>query len=233
MVNDWLNIIQDCLFPPTCILCGDDGINSRDICSGCRRALPRNDCCCSQCGEVLEIQTGGDALCGRCIGHRPAYDKTYAPFIYEGAVSYLITRLKFSARYPNARLLGMLLAEYLEHHAELPDCLIPVPLHIARYRQRGFNQAVEIARIVSKELKIPLDVSCCQRHRDTPHQTGMTAKQRHKNIKNAFSLTGTIPFDHIALIDDVMTTGSTVNELAGLFKKAGVLKVDVWVCARA
>jgi len=233
MVNNWFDIIQDCLFPPTCILCGGEGFASRDLCDGCYRLLSRNDHCCSLCAEVLDASAAGGALCGRCLRRRPAYDKVYAPFVYQGAVAHLITALKFNAHYPNARLLGTLLAEYLKRNAQLPDRLVPVPLHRSRYAQRGFNQAMEIARTVALELDVPLDFAGCSRHRDTPHQTGLPAKQRRKNMKNAFSLVKPVDARHIALIDDVMTTGTTVHELAALYKKAGVGRVDVWVCARA
>lgn len=148
-------------------------------------------------------------------------------------MQYLLTGLKFRADYKNARLLGLLLAEHLQKTAEKPDCILPVPLHKARYRQRGFNQAIEIARTVSKELHIPLDLNTCLRHRDTPHQTELSAKQRRKNLKNAFSIIKPIQARHIAILDDVMTTGTTVHELAAVLKKAGVSRVDVWVCARA
>lgn len=172
-------------------------------------------------------------LCGECLSHPPAFDSTYAPFIYQGATRYLILGLKSNAEYKNARSLGLLLAEGLKQHASLPDCIMPVPLHKTRYRQRGFNQVIEIARTVSKELQLPLDMNSCVRHRDTPHQTRLTAKQRRKNIKNAFIVQKPIQARHIAIIDDVMTTGSTVHELARVLKKAGVTRVDVWVCARA
>jgi ComF family protein len=146
---------------------------------------------------------------------------------------HLITALKFGAHYKNARLLGMLLAEHLKKTVQIPDLILPVPLNKVRYRQRGFNQAIEIAKTVSRELHIPLDLSSCLRHRDTPHQTALTAKQRRKNMKNAFTIIKPVHAQHIAILDDVMTTGSTAHELAHLLKKAGVSRVDVWVCARA
>ncbi len=146
---------------------------------------------------------------------------------------HLITSLKFGAHYKNARLLGLLLADHLKQTAQSPDLILPIPLHKARYRQRGFNQAIEIAKTVSKELQIPLDLSSCLRHRDTPHQTALTAKQRRKNMKNAFLIVNPVLAQHIAILDDVMTTGSTAHELASLLKKEGVGRVDVWVCARA
>jgi ComF family protein len=172
-------------------------------------------------------------LCGRCLSRHPAFDETYAPFIHQGAIRHLIGTLKFGANYKNARLLGMLLAEHLQQTAERPELILPVPLHKSRYRERGFNQAIEIARTVGKELQIPLDLASCRRHRDTPHQTQLTAKKRRKNLKNAFSVIKPIHARHIAILDDVMTTGSTAHELAYVLKKAGASRVDVWVCARA
>ncbi|MGZ8192242.1 MAG: ComF family protein [Methylobacter sp.] len=233
MVSNWIDIIQDYLFPPTCILCGNPGFNSRDICNSCYGHLPGNNQCCYQCAEILEIPATSPMLCGRCLSLRPAFDETYAPFIHQGAIRHLITSLKFKADYKNARLLGMLLAEHLHKTAQRPDCILPVPLHKARYRQRGFNQAIEIARTVSRELQIPLDLISCHRHRNTPHQTALSAKKRRKNLKNAFSIIKPVYAQHIAILDDVMTTGSTVHELAAVLKKAGVGKVDVWLCARA
>jgi ComF family protein len=230
---NWINIIQDYLLPPICILCGNAGSGSRDICHSCYRHLHRNNPCCYRCAEPFEMPTAITVLCGRCQNRAPAYDRTYAPFIHQGAMRHLITSLKFRAHYKNARLLGQLLAEHIRETAERPDCVMPVPLHKTRYRQRGFNQSIEIARTVARELQLPIDLSSCRRHRNTPHQTNLPAKQRRKNLKNAFSLVKPIQAKHIAIIDDVMTTGSTVDELAALLKKAGASRVDVWACARA
>ena len=233
MGYNWFNIIQDCLLPPTCILCGNSGFNGFDICDFCYRRLHRNNLCCYRCAEIFAIAPASPALCGRCLSSQPAFDETYAPFIYQDEIRHLITSLKFAAHYKNARLLGLLMAEHLKHTAQKPELIVPIPLHKARYRQRGFNQAFEIAKTVSKELRIPLDPISCLRHRDTPHQTDLTAKQRRKNIKNAFAIIKPIHAQHVAVLDDVMTTGSTAHELAYILKKAGVSRVDVWVCARA
>lgn len=233
MVYNWINIIQDCLLPPTCILCGNPGYDSRDICHSCYTHLPRNNLCCYRCGEILEPPVTAPVLCGKCLSRHPAFDETYAPFIHQGAIKHLIGHLKFGANYKNARLLGMLLADHLKQTAERPDLILPVPLHPSRYRQRGFNQAIEIGRTVAKELRIQLDLTSCKRHRDTPHQTQLSAKKRRKNLKNAFSVIKPIHARHIAILDDVMTTGSTAHELAYVLKKAGASRVDVWVCARA
>jgi len=233
MVYNWFNIIQEYLLPPTCILCGNPGFHSRDICHSCYMQLPRNNLCCYRCAEILETPSLAPALCGRCLSRHPAFDETYAPFIHQGAIRHLIGSLKFGADYKNARLLGVLLADHLKQTAERPELILPVPLHKSRYRQRGFNQAIEIGRTVAKELQIPLDLNSCTRHRDTPHQTQLSAKKRRKNLKNAFSVIKPIDARHIAILDDVMTTGSTAHELAYVLKKAGACRVDVWVCARA
>ncbi|SJM92449.1 Phosphoribosyltransferase [Crenothrix polyspora] len=230
---NWLNIIQNYTLPPICILCGNAGMTNLDLCDSCYRHLPGNHHGCRQCAEVLDIKIPAASLCGRCSSLNPAFDRTYAPFLHQGAPRYLITSLKFSANYKNARLLGSLLANYLQTHAERPDLILPVPLYKSRYRERGFNQSIEIARTVAKQLKLPLDVDSCIRHRDTPHQTSLTAKERRHNISNAFSVIKPITAQHVALVDDVMTTGSTVHELAAVLKKSGVKQVDIWVCARA
>lgn len=172
-------------------------------------------------------------LCGRCLSETPAFDETHAPFIHQEEVRHLISGLKFGAQFKNARLLGSLLANYVNKAAEKPDCIIPVPLYKDRYYDRGFNQALEIARTVAKNLHIPLDFSSCIRRKDTEHQTGLTAKKRRLNLRRAFAIVKAIKVEHVAIIDDVMTTGSTANALAFELKKAGVSRVDVWVCARA
>jgi ComF family protein len=232
-VYNWLNIIQNTLLPPTCILCGNHGYNDKDICQTCFERLPRNIYCCYRCAEPFATPTTAPTLCGRCLSETPTFDETFAPFLYQDEIRHLITGLKFGAQFKNARLLGGLLADYVGNAAEKPDCIIPVPLHKARYHERGFNQALEIARTVSHMLHIPLDYSSCIRSKDTPHQTGLKAKKRKQNLRRAFSLVKPIKSNHVAILDDVMTTGSTVNALASVLKKSSISRVDVWVCARA
>jgi ComF family protein len=173
------------------------------------------------------------SLCGHCLKKPFFFDRTHAPFIYQGEIRFLIQTLKFNAQLKNARLLGLLLADFLRDHAEIPDYILPVPLHKSRYRERGFNQAIEIARTVARCLSVPLDLSSCQRQRNTYRQTDLSARQRHTNLRNAFAVRGAAMGQHIAILDDVMTTGATANELAKTLIKSGVDRVDVWVCARA
>jgi len=233
LVYNWLNSIQECLLPPTCILCGNSGNDGLDLCVSCKQRLARNHSCCPRCGEIFpEIQSIA-GLCGGCLQQERSFDSTCAPFIYQDEIRYLITGLKFGKQFKNARLLGLLLAEAIPESAVKPDCLIPVPLHPLRYRERGFNQAVEIAKTAGIALNIQVNTRSCVRLKDTPHQTGLSAKQRRKNLSKAFGVLAPVTARRVAIIDDVMTTGSTAEMLAKALKKAGVERVDVWVCARA
>jgi ComF family protein len=232
MVNNWLDIIQDRVFPPTCLLCNLSS-NVFDICEPCAISLEKNSNCCYRCGETFESSISAPKICGKCIYTPPAYDETHAPFIFQSGMRYLIHNLKFHKSYKNSRLLGRLISESLQNATGLPELIIPVPLHPIRYRQRGFNQSLEIARTVSNQLKIPLDYSSCQRRKYTLQQSDLPAKRRKNNLQNAFTIARPIKADHIVILDDVMTTGATANELAATIKKSGVSRVDVWVCARA
>jgi len=229
-VNNWLNIIQYSLLPASCILCGNKGMPHKDLCFACHKALIKmgNHCYC--CAQSLPLS---GQLCGLCQSTPPAFDRTFAPFMHQGEIRYLINQLKFHGAYKHSHILGLLLAEHIAKTINPAKLIIPVPLHPIRYRQRGFNQTLEIAKTISKELSIPFNNSCCQRRKNTPHQISLTAKQRHKNIKNAFQVVDKINTPHIAILDDVFTTGATVNELAKTLKASGVKQVDIWVCARA
>ncbi|KJV06304.1 ComF family protein [Methylocucumis oryzae] len=231
MGYNWLNIIQNYLLPPTCVLCGHEGFLGRDLCEYCYRDLARNLICCSLCARPLATNESG-LVCGECLRLTPAFDKTLAPFLYQDAMQLLITQLKFGGDFKNARILGQLLAEHIPGD-DLPELILPVPLHGQRYRERGFNQALEIARIVATELKLPIDFYSCKRNRPTEQQTQLTAKKRRQNIKHAFSVVKPLPAKHIALLDDVMTTGATADELTKTLKNQGVERVELWVCARA
>lgn len=153
---------------------------------------------------------------------------------YAPPLDRLIQQLKFNQKLHLARLLGKLMAKDIQEQAlVLPDLLLPVPLHKQRMQQRGYNQAVELARILARILGLKLDIQSCTRCKSTREQTGLPAKQRKTNIKGAFHVRGDVRGKHIAVVDDVMTTGSTVRELSQVLLKQGAKCVDVWVCARA
>jgi len=185
----------------------------------------------------LAEEVSATAMCGRCINKAPAFDYAYSLFRYEDDIIRLIHQLKFSEKISYAGSLGELLllmiCAKLPNIKQLPDCLLPVPLHPARLRQRGFNQSIEIARIISRRLQIPIEYDAVIRQRKTTSQTGLNAQQRQKNIRGAFEVATEIKAKHILIIDDVMTTGATVNELARLLKKYNVSRVGVLSVARA
>lgn len=231
-VNNWLGIIQDFVFPPTCLLCDQAGFSSQDICIPCLKELPENQYSCYRCGRHLNSTSQLPVLCGACLSKSPAFDETIAPYVYRDTIRYLIYTLKFYKQIKNARLLGYLLAQQIDNSAQLPDCIIPVPLHVHRYQERGFNQATEIAQTVASQLNIPLELNACVRIRHTEHQTRLDYKRRLSNLKHAFRVIKPVSGLYIAVLDDVMTTGTTANEMAKTLKRAGADRVDIWVCAR-
>ena len=232
-MNNWLNIIQNKLLPPRCIFCAEPGWGNFDLCLDCYHDLPVNRQSCRQCGLNLVSNNSNSYFCGQCLKQAPPFDQTYAPYLYQGGIRFLITQLKFHQDYKNARLLANLVMQFLPDSSEYPEALIPGPLHPNRYYQRGFNQSLEISRHLAKKSQVPLDLYSCIRIRDTEHQTGLTAKQRQTNLKQAFAIKKPLPYQHVAIIDDVITTGSTASAVAATLKNHGVQRVDVWACARA
>jgi ComF family protein len=230
-MNKWAGIIQDWLYPPTCLLCGDPGYYGQDLCEPCLRSLPFLVVACPRC--ALPLAGPEPHLCGACQKKPPAFDAAFALFRYEEPVRHVVQSLKFGARYPAARLLGGLLGEALRSRGDYPEAILPVPLHGSRYRERGFNQAREIARGVSGLLDIPVDASACRRVRATAAQAMLPAKERRRNLRRAFEASAPLPYRHVAILDDVVTTGTTVNEMARALRRAGAERVEVWACSRA
>jgi ComF family protein len=231
IVNGWLNIIQNWVYPPTCLLCGASGERGLDLCGACERHLPRIGTACERCGDALP--DGAPSPCGRCLQQPPPFDSCRAAFRYEEPIRHLIHGLKFSHRHAFARLLGELAAAHFRTHAEMPELIVPVPLHPSRYRERGFNQSLEIARHLSRNLNIPLEFRACKRSRTTRPHAELSAEERRKNIRGAFRLEREIKARHVAILDDVVTTGATAGELARTLRKAGIQRIDVWAVARA
>ncbi len=182
---------------------------------------------CPQCA----IPTPAGQVCGTCLKRPPAYDHSVAAFSYRFPVDQLIPALKYHSRLAIAQVLGQHLAEAVANRPR-PDLLIPMPLHPVRIRQRGFNHATEIGRVVAKILDVPLDFESCKRVRDTPPQVALAYDQRRRNVRGAFVCEGNVSGKRIALIDDVMTTGTSLDELAKTLKKAGAGEVEIWVVAR-
>lgn len=228
-----LDALVGLIFPPTCLLCGAPGADGRDLCRGCAADLPRNINACARCALPFAAPSPAGALCGRCQRRAPPFDRCLAAFRYEGVVPTLVTDVKFRGRLNVARLLGQCLAERARSQGTtLPSLLIPVPLHPRRQRERGYNQALEIARIVGRELKIPVAADRCIRATATPPQTGLDERERRRNIRGAFAARGDLTGVDLAIIDDVVTTGSTVSELSRILNAAGAQRIEVWAVAR-
>jgi ComF family protein len=236
MVYKWLNRLQYALFPLRCQLCGAPGDRGQDLCGGCRAELPWASTGCARCAAPLPAAAMG-RHCARCQQSPPHFDRVLAPFRYAPPLDHLILRLKFQRDLAQARLLGELLAGHLrDRQAEgadaWPDILLPVPLHRRRLAERGFNQSLELGRTLQRLLPLRLDYRLARRVKHTDTQSLLPARQRVRNLRDAFVLDDRPLPAHVALLDDVMTTGATVNELARLLKRAGVARVDVWVLAR-
>jgi ComF family protein len=223
------------LFPGRCRLCGIATGTSLQLCPECRRELPGLETVCSRCSRPLPVRAeDGGSCCGHCQRQAPAFDATQALLRYHPPVDYLIRRLKFSGELAIGRLLASLLAEQVAtRQACLPELLLPVPLHRTRRRERGFNQATELARNLGRELGIAVNHRLCRRDRHTPPQSLLPLNARRTNLRKAFSISGELPASHVAIVDDVMTTGYTAGELARILKRAGAEYVEVWVIARA
>jgi ComF family protein len=202
-LTGWL---QNLLFPPRCRLCGAPPGDGAGLCRACLDDLPWLERGCPQCARPLPV--GGDTrLCGACLQRSPAFDAATALLHYGPPADYLLQRLKFSGELAVAPLLADLLAgKIAARSSPLPDLLIPVPLHPTRLRDRGFNQATELARPLGRRLAVPVDHRLSQRDRRTEPQSLTPLRQRRRNLRGAFSMTGELPVDaHVAIVDDVMT----------------------------
>ncbi|TBU99358.1 amidophosphoribosyltransferase [Stutzerimonas kirkiae] len=229
MVYNWTIIEHKCL------LCGSATGNTEGVCPACAGDLPWLKGCCSVCALPLPA-TG--LVCGQCLKRPPAYDRVVAPWSFEFPLDGLVSGFKYQARWPMGRLLAGLLAEHLrrQYQAGLPRpiTLLPVPLSRRRLRQRGFNQAQMLARWLGQALGIPVIDDLLSRTRDTPPQQQLDARTRRRNLLGAFALApdSRIRKGHLALIDDVLTTGATAQALARLLKRHGAGRVDVYCLAR-
>jgi ComF family protein len=171
------------------------------------------------------------ALCVNCQKHPPPFHHVLAPFTYHYPFNVLIPRFKFHQDLAAGRVMAEVFAGAISRDA-LPKALVPVPLHLSRLRQRGFDQALVLAKTLSTQLRIPVHANGLKRVRFTEAQSDLDAKARLQNCRGAFVVRAVPIPAHVALVDDVMTTGATVRECTQVLLNAGVKRVDVWVMAR-
>ncbi|VAX14276.1 Competence protein F homolog, phosphoribosyltransferase domain; protein YhgH required for utilization of DNA as sole source of carbon and energy [hydrothermal vent metagenome] len=232
-MNIWLNNKQVRLNIFPCLLCGTADSNHLGICGACEQALPHNFSACRRCALPIP-DTGHAQLCGQCLASPPTCYQAQVPYIYAAPLDALITGLKFRQQLYSAQLLGGLLAQHLRANLHTyPECIVPVPLHPHRLRERGYNQALELALPLARSLEIGLEKNLVQRVRQTRPQSELKLAYRGTNLRQAFQLKRSPNYRHIALVDDVITSGHTVNALAQEFHRQGVEKIEVWAIARA
>ncbi|MFC3815445.1 ComF family protein [Lysobacter sp. GCM10012299] len=225
----WLRRLGAALWPPHCLVCGDPGADGLDLCRPCLAALPYNRRGCRHCALPLERTA---TTCGACLRQPPPQASTRAVFIYAAPIDRLLPRVKFHGDLASARLLATLMARELAD-ADRPQALVPLPLHRSRLRRRGYDQALELARPLANTLQLPLRDDLLHRRRATAAQSTLDVDARRRNVRDAFACrAGAALPAHVAVIDDVMTTGATARAAALALRRAGVARVDVWVCAR-
>jgi ComF family protein len=216
---------------PRCLGCRDAVAGALDLCDDCRRRLPWNDHACPRCALPLSTEFPV-APCPACRRRPPPVVATVAPLLYAPPIDRWQPRFKFHQDLAAGRLLACLLAEACAASAR-PDAVVPVPLHHGRLRARGYDQALELARVVARTLALPLHAGLLLRRRATAPQSELDAAARQANLRGAFGVRpGAEPPVHVALVDDVMTTGATLHAAAVALREAGAGRVDAWVCAR-
>jgi ComF family protein len=239
-----LDRLRLCL-PGKCLLCGFPVRGVISLCRPCELLLPRNRQHCAICGVAVGT-AGWTDRCGRCLLSPPPFTQCRGVFHYRQPVTKLLTDFKFHGNFASGRALGLQLARaFSDHYAaaqalsgvrQLPRVLIPVPLHSRRLRQRGFNQSALLCKMVAERTSVPVATRLLARSRHTEPQTRLSARQRSRNLHQAFSVTQQLTdpdLRHVAIIDDVVTSTATVRAASQVLLAAGAWRIDVWAVARA
>ena len=200
--------------------------NESIVCASCYESLPFQSHNCQQCGQSYSSNTDH---CGRCLSKPPSFDQCFCPFEYKSSIKELICQIKYRERPELAKSAAILLANELrQQEMNLPNALIAVPMHPKRLNERGFNHSQLIAKHLSKELGIPLLSNTLIKSKHTQTQASQSLKQRQKNVLGSFKVKKNLMPEHLAIIDDVLTTGATAEEIAKILKKNGVDYIQVW-----
>jgi len=213
------------VFGGSCYLCRGEAPGL--LCADCDRDLPRLPAAlCPRCA----LASPGGATCGRCLTRTPHYDATLAALSYDFPTDALVLALKFRGELALGPFLSQLVTQRISPGQI--DCVVPVPLSASRLRERGYNQAAEIARPLAAHAGARLELALCERSRDTPPQMELPWAERSANVRGAFRCTRALDGASVAVVDDVMTTGATLDEVAATLKRAGAARVVNWVVAR-
>jgi ComF family protein len=219
----------DSLLPRHCLLCG---LRSGEghLCPPCALELPRIERGCELCG--LPMTLASDRVCAGCLRRPPPWDGAVAALAYEFPVDHMVRRFKFKRNLAAGQVLGGALLERLRKSGtERPDRIVPVPLHRVRHVLRGFNQAESLARQLGSGLELPVSTHILVRSRWTAPQSGLGSRGRKRNLKGAFRVRADPAIGHVALVDDVLTTGATLSECTRTLKRHGVRRVSIWIAA--
>jgi ComF family protein len=234
MSTDWrhrVNALGRLLLPARCLLCGGPGGQDLDLCPACRQGLPWNRSACPRCG--LPVDEAAPVPCGACRLSPPPFTRVQTAFCYRYPIDRLLPSFKFHGDLAAGALLASLMAWAIDPELP-PQALVPVPLHRGRLRTRGYDQALELARSLARAGGPAVLADALRRSRPTRAQSQLGADARRRNVRAAFELRpGARLPAHVALVDDVMTTGATVSECARVLLAGGVQQVDVWTIARA
>lgn len=199
------------------------------VCSDCIELITPLGPSCRYC--ACPLYDASYLVCGQCIKRPPQYDKAIVTYRFEEPLRSLLHHFKYhDGLYLSSFLSQLMLNAWQEHYPQ-PQCLIPVPMHPEKLKLRGFNQAAVLTKRLARHLNIPYDLTSCQKIINTNPQASLDSGQRQKNLRGAFQIKP-LPYQHITLIDDLLTTGSTANELARTLKRSGIKRVDIWCCAR-
>lgn len=228
MVDNFRTAGLELLAPLRCALCGA-ACPAEALCAACRDELPWNRRACPRCA-LPQTHAGP---CAHCLRRPPPFAAAWAPLRLESPIREQIHALKYGVALHHAPLLAALFAQSLrERGAALPDLVLPVPLHRGRLWRRGYNQSAELLRALARDTGLAIDLRGAARRRATADQIGMNAAQRRRNVRGAFTVKVPVRGLRVALLDDVMTTGATLAELARAALAAGASEVEVWAIAR-
>lgn len=238
-LKELLNDVCDIIFPPQCLACAEliKQPVKQIFCSGCLEKIKFiTDRFCPICGVPFWASPAGCHICGNCLADKPYYSQARAVAGFETVIMDVIHKFKYGRNISTGYALGSFMADFSFPDFDLSEysLLIPVPLHIKRLRERGFNQSLLLANQIGKKHKLPVDFSLLKRCKFTLTQTGLDKAEREINIKGAFAVADKekIKGKKIILIDDVYTTGATINECARVLLKAGAQKTAVLTLSR-